>query len=359
MDGRRKTLRTKRCVYGARASHIREGALSELGQPLTNLDRRGSIAIVSNPTVWGLYGERTVESVGKAGFKATPCIMPDGEEHKTLATVANLYEDFLDAGLDRSGIVVALGGGVVGDVAGFAAATFMRGVSLVQIPTTLLSMIDSSVGGKTGVDLPHGKNLVGAFHQPGLVVVDPQTLSTLPASQVACGLGETLKHAIIGDPTLFNLLEIGPPWDWIDLITRSVAIKIAIVEEDPFEKGQRAVLNLGHTAGHALEFLTDYRLPHGEAVSIGLVVAAHLSALLGKCAAHLPDQISAALAKLGLPVVWAGDFRSADILVAMAHDKKRRQGRLRWILPLDIGEVAIFDDVPEETILAALAATRR
>jgi shikimate kinase/3-dehydroquinate synthase len=343
---------------GAYPLLIREGALAHLGEFLARLGRQGTVAVVSNPTVWDLYGAQATAGLQRAGFLVAPCQMPDGEEFKTLATVASLYEQFLDAGLERSGTVLALGGGVVGDVAGFAAATYLRGVPVVQAPTTLLAMIDSSAGGKTGVDLPRGKNLVGAFHHPIGVVIDPDALATLPAVQTRCGLAEALKAGLIGDPALFELLRAGPPWPWIELIERSLAVKIAVVEEDPDERGRRAVLNLGHTAAHALERLSNYRLPHGEAVAVGLVVAARISAGLGRCAASLPDEIAAALRRLGLPTAWSGPHAPAEVLAAMATDKKRRGGRLRWVLPARVGEVFIADDVPDAVVLDALTATR-
>jgi 3-dehydroquinate synthase len=337
---------------------IDAGSLKEIGGLLARLGRRGGVAVVSNPTVWGLYGATVAASLTRAHYTPTPCLIPDGEAYKTLATAAGLYEQFLDAGLERGGAVAALGGGVVGDVAGFAAATYLRGVPIVQIPTSLLAMVDSSVGGKTGVDLPRGKNLVGAFHQPLAVVIDPDVLSTLPAEQLRCGLAEMLKAAVIADPALFDLLLAGPPWPWAELLEHALAVKIAVVEEDPYEKGQRAVLNLGHTAGHALERLSGYQLAHGEAVAIGLVVATHIAADMGRCPAELPALLEDALRRLGLPTTWAGSFSPADVLAAMAHDKKRQAGRLRWILPRRIGAVEIHNAVPDAAVLAALARTR-
>jgi len=338
--------------------HIQESILARLGQLVANLGRRGRIVLVSNPTVWELYGVTATQSLESAGFDVTPCPMPDGEEHKTLETVARLYEDFLNAGLDRSGTVVALGGGVVGDVAGFAAATFMRGIPVVQVPTTLLSMIDSSVGGKTGVDLPRGKNLVGAFHHPILVVIDPDVLSTLPAQQIGCGLAETLKAGIIADSTLYDLLLAGPPFPWTEVLERALRVKIDVVEEDPYEAGRRAVLNLGHTAGHALERLSGYGLLHGEAVAVGLVIATHIAVDMKVCESDLPAHLQNALHTLNLPATWAGPHSPDEVLAAMAHDKKRRRGRQRWILPRRIGEVEIVEDVPDEIILSALEQTR-
>lgn len=338
--------------------HIQEGVLDDAGRHVAHVGAWGTLVVVSNPTVWGLYGERLMASLRAAGLEAAPAWMPDGEEYKTLDTLASLYEGFLDAGLDRSGAVIALGGGVVGDVAGFAAATFMRGVPLIQVPTTFLAMIDASVGGKTAVDLPRGKNLVGAFHPPRLVLIDPLVLESLPARQVRFGLAEALKAGIIADPELFSMLSAGPPWPWVDIITRALRVKIDVVEEDPFEQGRRAVLNLGHTAGHALERLSAYHLPHGEAVAVGLMVAATMAEAMQLCPPDLPARIESALGMLGLPTAWEGDFTPADVLAAMAHDKKRRHGTLRWILPRDIGQVEIIPEVPEEIILEALARTR-
>lgn len=339
---------------GEYAIHIGEGQLAEVGRHLTDTGRRGKVAVVSNPTVLPLYGDAVLQSLGRAGFDPVACLMPDGEEHKGLETAARLYEDFLDAGLDRSGTVLALGGGVVGDVAGFAAATFMRGLPVVQVPTTLLSMVDSSVGGKTGVDLPRGKNLVGAFHSPTLVTIDPNVLSTLPPRELGCGLAEAVKSAVIADPGLYDILRAGPPFPWAEVVGRALQVKIDVVVEDPYEAGRRAVLNLGHTAGHALERLSGYALPHGEAVAVGLIIAARIAFSMGLCGPELPGDLMETLRALGLPTEWAGPYTPADVLNAMAHDKKRRRGRQRWILPRGIGEIEIVDDVPEQIVLTAL-----
>lgn len=338
--------------------YILEGVLEQAGFLIRRLGNWSGVVIVSNPTVWALYGERLCASLRAAGLEARPALMPDGESFKTLETAASLYEQFLDAGLDRAGLVVALGGGVVGDVAGFAAATYMRGVPFVQVPTTLLAMIDASVGGKTGVDLPRGKNLVGAFHQPRLVLIDPLVLESLPPAQVWQGLAEALKAAIIADPVLFDILTAGPPWPWPEVIARALQVKIDVVQRDPHEQGWRAVLNLGHTAGHALERLSGYAVPHGEAVAAGMMVAVHIAEMIGCCAPALAERIAAALQHLGLPAGWPGTYAPEQVLEAMASDKKRRHGRLRWILPRAIGEVEIAEDVPAEVVLEALRRTR-
>ncbi|RLC81263.1 MAG: 3-dehydroquinate synthase [Chloroflexi bacterium] len=353
---------------GEYAIHLAEGALCRLGELLLEAGLGGPVVVVSNPTVWELYGP-VVERALRAGARrrrAPIVLIPDGEEYKTLETVARLYRDFVAGGLDRTGVVVALGGGVVGDVAGFAAATYMRGVAFVPVPTTLLAMVDASVGGKTGVDLPEGKNLVGAFKQPSLVVADPLTLRTLPEAEWRCGLAEIVKAAIIADPELFEMLEeLGVRSEELGgysqlathnsqlLIRRALAVKIAVVEEDPFERGRRAVLNLGHTVGHALERLSGYRMKHGNAVSIGMVTATRIAHRMGLCDAEVPERIESLLRKLGLPV-RCPDFAPEAIWEAMQTDKKRRRKTLRWVLPRAIGEVEIRDDVPKGVVVEVL-----
>jgi 3-dehydroquinate synthase len=339
--------------------HLGEGLLSHVGGALRASDAiRGTrVAVVSNPVVQPLYGAQLTASLRVAGYQPVECIIPDGEEHKTLGTVAELYDQFLDGGLDRSSGVVSLGGGVTGDIAGFAAATFMRGVPFVQVPTTLLSMVDASVGGKVGVDLPQGKNLAGAFKQPVLVVIDPGVLATLPAEEVRSGMAETIKHGVISAPDLFAELE-APPVDSrfpvsVAQIARALEVKIQVVEADPFEAGSRAVLNLGHTVGHALERLSEFRLRHGEAVAIGIVAAARISAELGRAEPSLPGRIEAALVAWALPV-RCPRFGAGEIWEAMAHDKKRRGRALRWILPRAIGQVEITDTVPRQVVASVL-----
>jgi 3-dehydroquinate synthase len=290
------------------------------------------------------------------GLQPFVCLIPDGEQHKTLDTAASLYEQFLAGGLDRSGGVLSLGGGVTGDIAGFAAASFMRGVRFVQVPTTLLSMVDASVGGKTGVDLPQGKNLVGAFKQPDLVLIDPEVLTTLPPEELRAGMAEVLKHGVIGDPALFADLEAGPQEGQgigSQQIARALRVKAAIVEEDPFEQGRRAVLNLGHTVGHALERLSGFRLRHGEGVGIGMVAAARIAAMLGRADSALVGRIEAALQAWGLPV-RCPEFAVEAIWGAMAHDKKRQGSGLRWVLPGAVGQVEITETVPREVVVAVL-----
>jgi 3-dehydroquinate synthase len=342
---------------GEYAIHVGDGLLAHVGRALRAASvLPGRVAIVSNPVVAPLYGAQVEEALRTTGFRPFSCSVPDGEQHKTLDSVAALYEQFLDGGLDRGGTVLALGGGVTGDVAGFAAASFMRGVRFVQVPTTLLAMVDSSVGGKTGVDLPQGKNLIGAFKQPALVVIDPTVLATLPAEEIRSGMAEVIKHGVIGDPGLFEGANTPtrPPIGTLgrcdgQQIARALCVKIAVVEEDPFERGRRAVLNLGHTVGHALERLSGYSLRHGEAVGIGMVAAARIAGELGRADASLAERIGAALSTWDLPV-RCPPFDADAIWNAMAHDKKKRGRALRWVLPRAIGQVEITENVPPSIV---------
>jgi len=347
---------------GAYPVHIGNGLLSHIGGAL----RAGGaiegtrIAVVSNPVVGSLYSTRVMDSLRSASLRPFPCSIPDGEQYKTLATVESLYEQFLDGRLDRTGVVLALGGGVTGDVAGFAAATYMRGVRLVQVPTTLLAMVDASVGGKTGVDLPTGKNLVGAFNQPQLVVIDPSVMATLPDAEMRCGLAEVIKHGVIGDSDLFAELEAGeaglPSW-WsqqgVNRIAQALRVKIDVVEEDPFEKGRRAVLNLGHTVGHGLERLSDFNMRHGEAVSIGMAVAARIAAELDWAEQSLVERIEAILTTWELPV-HCPPLDAEAIWSAMTHDKKKCGDALRWVLPRTISEVETVEDIPPSLVKSVL-----
>ena len=357
-----------RAPGGGYEIRLGRGALRRLGEHIRSLGVKGVLAVVSNPTVWELYEAGVEEALRETGLEFFVALIPDGEAYKTLGTVSDLYERFLKGGLDRSGMVAAVGGGVVGDVAGFAAATYMRGVRLVQVPTTLLVMVDSSVGGKTGVDLPQGKNLVGAFHQPSRVVIDPDVLRTLPVVELRCGLAETIKAAIIGDPVLLERLEqtaageSGPPpyeaWDWPWIVRRALAVKIAVVEEDPLEQGRRAVLNLGHTVGHALERVSGYTLRHGEAVSVGMVAEAWLAVLLGRCDPTLPERLTVLLNRLGLPTRLA-DYDPEAIWEAMQTDKKRQARHLRFALPHCPGDVFVTDQLRREDVLQALEFLKR
>jgi len=339
--------------------HVGNGLLAYVGGLLraAGVLSGTTVAVVSNPDVAPLYGAQVDTVLRSAGLRSFACSIPDGEQHKTLASVTALFDQFLSGGLDRSGAVLSLGGGVTGDVAGFAAATFMRGIRFVQVPTTLLAMVDASVGGKTGVDLPQGKNLVGAFKQPALVVIDPTVLATLPMEEIRSGVAEVIKHGVIGAPDLFVELETATCSTQYAIrntqIARSLRVKIAVVEEDPFEGDRRAVLNLGHTVGHALERLSGFTLRHGPAVGIGMVAAAQIAAELGRASPSLADRIEGLLSAWGLPV-RCPPFEADAIWEAMAHDKKRRGRRLRWVLPRAVGEVEIVEDVPHHIVKSVL-----
>lgn len=343
---------------GEYAVHLRRGILAQTGSLLRERNLGKQIALVTDTTVGSLYAERVIESLERAGFQATTFTLPAGEKEKNLDSVKRLYDGFIQAGLDRSSVVLALGGGVIGDMAGFAAATYLRGVPLVQLPTTLLAMVDASVGAKVAVDHRRGKNLIGAFKQPEMVIADPDTLSTLPAAQFANGLAETIKAGIIGDSELFQQLQDhGPaPLPWI--IERAIWLKVNVVQDDPYERGRRAVLNLGHTFGHALELLNNYALPHGAGVAIGLAAAARLSARMEVCRAGLVESVESMLTKLGLPRTYQ-KHTPAQVWQAMATDKKRQGKRLRFLLPRAIGDVFVTDQVSRADVLAVLEELRK
>ncbi|NUQ37915.1 MAG: 3-dehydroquinate synthase [Caldilineales bacterium] len=333
---------------------IGAGLLAALPQLLARRGLNGAAAILSDEHVAPRWGEQALAALTAAGRPARLITLPAGERHKHLATIARIYDDLVAAGLDRSGVVLALGGGVVGDMAGFAAATYLRGVAFVQAPTTLLAMVDAAVGGKTGVDLPQGKNLVGAFKQPALVVIDPEALATLPAREFRHGLAEVVKHGLIADPELFGQLAGPGPDSLHSLIARALRVKIGVIERDPFEQGERAHLNLGHTFAHAFEQASGYAIPHGEAVAVGVLAAAHLAAARGECPPDLPGQVQAVLEHLHLPTRCHG-LDAPAVLAAMATDKKRQGQRLRFVLPHAIGAVAVHDDVTPAQAAAALA----
>lgn len=336
---------------------IAEGLLSQAGQRLVEAGLRpGRCAIVTNPTVGVPYAARLSAALSEAGFEPGVYEVPDGEEHKTLAVVSQLYDRLAAARLARGEPVIALGGGVTGDMAGLVAATWLRGVPFVQVPTSLLAMVDASIGGKVGVDLPAGKNLVGAFKQPELVLIDPQVLGTLPNPEFRAGLAEVLKGAMVGAPALFEQLAGDGPASLVSMIADAARVKIGLVERDPFEQGDRAWLNLGHTFGHALELYSEYKLRHGEGVALGLIAASELSVALGHCERGLPVRVRDVVARLGLPASYP--FEPARAVELMGLDKKRAGRDLRFVLPRRIGEMITVSGVPEEPILAALETIR-
>ena len=321
---------------------VANGGLDRLGAILSAYQLKGPLALVSDDNVARIYGGRALQSLEAAGYTARLAVIPAGEQHKTIDTVNQLWEAFLAGGLERSSTVIALGGGVAGDLAGFAAATYLRGIPWVAVPTTLLAMVDASLGGKTGADLPQGKNLIGAFHPPSLVLADPEVLSSLAEEELRNGLAEVVKHGVIADAVLFELCSrdrqtLQGQLD--EIVRRAMAVKVRVIQEDPFERGRRASLNLGHTLGHAIEAASDYRLKHGEAVSIGTIFAARLAERKGLAPAGLAERIGGTLAGLGLPTEIPPGLDHQRILNAVSVDKKRLGGKVRWVLPVRIGEV--------------------
>ena len=293
-------------------------------------------AILTDDTVDALYGARVEQALSESGLRTCRFAMPHGEAHKTLATWETMLAFLSEQGMTRADAVVALGGGVPGDVAGFAAASYQRGVDLVQIPTTLLAMIDSSVGGKTGVDLGGLKNQVGAFHQPRLVLIDPDALSTLPAATLSDGAAEAVKYGVLGDTELFERLSRGG-WtedaEWV--IERCVFHKAALVAADELDRGSRQLLNLGHTLGHAIEKCSGFRFSHGQAVAVGMIYAARIARSMGLCGPEVEADISAALAAGGLPL--SAPYGAAELAAAAMADKKRAGGEITLVLPREIG----------------------
>lgn len=333
------------------------GLLPHLGSLLAERGVEGSVAVVTNEMIGPLYSPVVITSLKRAGFRSSLFTVPDGERYKTLETARSLYGRFLGAGVDRTSIVLALGGGVITDLAGFVAASYMRGLPPVMVPTTLLAMVDASIGGKVGVDLPQGKNLIGAFKQPVCIIADLDTLNTLPQEEWHNGHVEIIKAAIIGSPALFEHLERGGFGEIDGCVKEAMEVKVAIVEEDPYEGGPRAKLNLGHTFGHALEVVSGFTLPHGQAVSIGLAMAARLACNLGLCSPELERRIVACLERFDLPT----GYRTYDPLTiwgAMSADKKRRSQKLRFVLPRQLGQVSVTDKVSKEAILRVLEEKR-
>lgn len=318
---------------------IERGCIEQIGARAKELFKPGGkTVIVGDSNVLPLYGERVMDSLTDAGFTASLFSFPAGEENKQLSSIEKMYAEFANQQLTRSDFIVALGGGVTGDMAGFAAATYLRGIPFIQVPTSLLAQIDSSVGGKTAVDLPQGKNLVGAFHQPSLVLIDPDTLSTLPPHYFSDGMGEAIKCGCIKSRELFDLIIKEDIRQNIEeLIYRCVDIKRQVVERDEFDTGERMLLNFGHTFGHALEKLYDFgKLSHGEAVGIGMVMMAKCGEGAGITKAGTTNEIIAALRKFELPV--SDDMSLDKIISASALDKKNSGNMLSLILLKQIGD---------------------
>lgn len=341
--------------------YIGENCLSELPEQLVGVPRKSRHILVSDELVYSLYGEQVVEILRAAGFMMETAVIKGGEACKNLDTLSWLYEQMIEKGLDRQSSVFALGGGVVGDLAGFAAASYMRGIGYMQLPTSLLAQVDSSVGGKTGVNLPLGKNLVGAFYQPGLVFADVNLLNTLAEKEYQTGLAEVIKYGIIWDRAFFNYLEENQEkikqrdmGCLIHIISRCCEIKAEIVGQDEKETGVRALLNLGHTFGHAFEALTNYEgFTHGQAVAVGTVYAARLAASLGRISDQEVARITVLIENYGLPVHY-GDLDPGEIVARMYLDKKSTGGQIKLVLPLGIGQSQVVSGIEDEQIRAVL-----
>lgn len=344
-----------RVALGERSYRVRieTGLLDSAGLELAAVARRKQAAVISQRRVWRLWGERLSASLGRAGFAYTVHQVPDGESAKTLTWVRRLYGEMAQVGIDRSSLVVGFGGGAAGDLAGFVAATWLRGVDFAQIPTTLLAQVDASVGGKTGVNLPAGKNLVGAFWQPRVVLIDPQTLATLSLRDLRSGLAEVIKYGIILDAQFYAWMKdkrerivARKPDAIIRAVRRSCELKALVVRSDERESGLRAVLNYGHTVGHAVEAAGGYsRFRHGEAVAIGMVLEARLGVRLGTLTEDESEDIRSQLESYGLPVE-VPPWMDPDAMVrATGLDKKSTGGRLRCVVPVRIGETEITSAV--------------
>lgn len=340
------------------------------GERLAAHARGRHVLLVSDSNVAPLYAAAVAGALRQArpALSVATHVMPAGEAHKTLASFGQVIDALAALGASRDATVYALGGGVVGDLAGFAAACWMRGIDCVQLPTTLLSMVDSSVGGKTAVDIPQGKNLVGAFHPPRAVIADTGALRTLPPRELRAGLAEVVKYGALGDPLFFEWLErerapllAGDDRALAEAIARSCGHKAAIVERDPLERGERALLNLGHTFGHAIEAEQGYAgadrdaLNHGEAVAVGMVLAARLSAMLGMAPESDTERLRSLLRAYGLPVDVPPGLVPAELLGRMRLDKKNLAGRLRLVLWRGIGKAEVVPDVDEARVLEVLA----
>lgn len=348
-----------RAAAGRYTIEIAPGAALRLPALLDEARLPARRFIVSNPTVWRFHAERFSGVTGEE-----PILIPDGERHKHLATVGRIYDGLIRAAADRATTIIAIGGGVVGDVAGFAAATYLRGVPVVQVPTTLLAQVDSSVGGKVGVNHAMGKNLIGAFHAPAAVVIDPALLTTLPRREFRAGLYEVVKYGVIASRDLFDRVTDGLSAIFardgsvlLPVIADSCRIKAAIVEQDERESGLRRTLNFGHTAGHALEAVTKYRrFRHGEAVAYGMLVAAALSISRKVLSEGEGDRLASLIMQMG-PLPPVGDLSATEILEAVKRDKKVLDRRLHYVLPTSIGSTTTVTDVSEEELSAALVAT--
>lgn len=340
------------------------GGIDDLGVWMSRLKLGKKVLVVSNPMIFKHYGKRAIAGLELVGYEVSHYTLPAGERYKTLKSLEKIYDVALQHRLERSSTIIALGGGVIGDMAGFAAATWLRGINVVQVPTSLLAMVDSSVGGKTGVNHPKGKNLIGAFYQPRFVLIDSLLLKTLPPREFRAGMAEVIKYGIIWDAQLFTQLEAQKRLDQLryldeellDLIlARSCQAKADVVSKDEKETGLRAILNYGHTIGHAVESLTGYKLlKHGEAVAIGMVAAGQIAVQLQMWKPEEAQRQDQLIQKAGLPTQLPKEVDIEAIIDTLQTDKKVQEGKVRFVLPTQIGAVTVTDQVPSEVIRQVL-----
>jgi 3-dehydroquinate synthase len=343
---------------------IRRGIIGDVGRKLASAGFSGRVAVITNSKVAGLWAEPLLAGLKSAGLEPLVITMPDGEEHKTLDTLSTIYNTLIEHRFERTSAIIALGGGVVGDVAGFAAATYLRGVPYIQVPTTLLAQVDSSVGGKTAVNHPKGKNLIGAFYQPRGVYIDPDVLSTLDVRETRAGMAEVIKYGVIWDAKFFASLELvafgldggdtairelAAKDELIELVARSCEIKAEVVGSDETEKGLRAILNFGHTFGHAIEAEAGYGVyRHGEAVAIGMVMAARYSVVLGHTDESTAKRIETLVESFGLPTTCP-EIEPSVLMAAMKLDKKVAGAKIRFVLTTGLGSVHL-ESVDDEVL---------
>ncbi|MGK7345340.1 MAG: 3-dehydroquinate synthase [Candidatus Nitrospinota bacterium M3_3B_026] len=363
-----RVVRKERVELGPRSYDIVIGPGVLAGRAGRLVRALGEAAlVVSNRRVFGLYGGQLGSSLSAAGVEWGKILLPDGERYKTMASVGRVHDRLVAGRYGRDAVVIALGGGVIGDIAGFAAATYMRGVRVAQAPTTLLAQVDSSVGGKTGVNHPKGKNLIGAFHQPSLVMADTATLKTLPAGEILGGAAEVIKYGCIADARFFKFLEGNieklvklEPKTTARAVRTSCRIKAAVVAEDEREAGRRAILNFGHTVGHAIEAVTGYKkYRHGHAVAMGMRAAAALSRMKGTLTGEDEERIARLIERAGLPASIPRPIGEKALVKAMEHDKKVKAGSIRFALLRGIGRCEIRGDVTRSEIREAIRRSRR
>jgi len=348
---------------------IAPGSLDNLGNWMNGKESKPlnvgtKVLLVSNPAIFKRYGERAVASLINAGFEVVSLNLAAGEQYKTLNSIVKIYNTALENRLERTSTIVALGGGVIGDMAGFAAATWLRGINFVQVPTSLLAMVDAAIGGKTGVNHPQGKNLIGAFHQPRLVLIDPQVLKSLPPREFRAGMAEVIKYGVIWDADLFAKLEGCEKLDQLrylseemlqTILTHSCQAKAIVVGKDEKESGLRALLNYGHTIGHAVESLTGYKVVnHGEAVAIGMVAAGQIAVDLRMWSKEATERQNELIKKAGLPNKLPVGLDVGEIIDALQTDKKVKSGKVRFVLPRQIGAATVTDQVPPDVLRQVL-----